>query len=60
MAKSPSTGGVPLHTWVDPSIRAELAAAAERNERSLSGEMRVALTEHVRNEQPAETAEGEQ
>jgi hypothetical protein len=44
---------VPVHTLVAPATRAALAELAERNERSVAAEMRVALREHV-NAQPAE------
>jgi hypothetical protein len=43
-----TAGRVQLHAHVEPDIRAELAALARVNDRSLAAEIRRAIIEHIR------------
>lgn len=47
-----TAGRVQLHAHVEPQVRAELAAVARANDRSMAAEIRRAIIEHVRNERP--------
>jgi hypothetical protein len=40
-------GRVQVHAHVEPEIRAELAAVARANDRSIAAEIRRALLEHL-------------
>lgn len=51
--KTVTAGRVQLHAHVEPEVRAGLAAVARANDRSLAGEIRRALDEHLQREQPA-------
>jgi hypothetical protein len=51
MEQNTATGRVQIHAHVEPEIRAELAALARVNDRSIAAEIRRALVEHVRHEQ---------
>jgi predicted transcriptional regulator len=47
-------GSIPTaHARIEPALRQRLEALAERNDRSLAGEIRQAIREHVEREQPA-------
>lgn len=56
MEKNSTAGRVPIHAHVEPEIRAELAAVARANDRSVAAEIRRAIVEHVRHERPAAKA----
>lgn len=50
--RTATAGRVPIHAHVEPEIRDELAAVARANDRSVAAEIRRAIVEHVRAEQP--------
>jgi hypothetical protein len=52
MEKNLTAGRVPIHAHVEPEVRAELAAVARANDRSVAAEIRRAIVEHVRHERP--------
>jgi predicted transcriptional regulator len=47
---------IPMGAYVDREQHQRLAALAERNERSLSAEVRLALREHIEREAEEATA----
>jgi Arc-like DNA binding domain len=50
MEQNATTGRVQVHAHVEPEVRAELAAVARVNDRSLAAEIRQAIAEHVSKE----------
>jgi predicted transcriptional regulator len=43
-----------VHTHVPPAVKAELRQVAQANHRSMAGEVRRAIAEHLERERPAE------
>jgi hypothetical protein len=47
MEQNTAIGRVQVHAHVEPEVRAELAAVARANDRSIAAEIRRALLEHL-------------
>lgn len=53
MAKNGTTDRALVHTHVPKPVRDELRQVALANHRSLAGEVRRAITEHLKRERPS-------
>ena len=56
MEQNATAGRVQVHAHVEPEVRAELAAVARVNDRSLAAEIRQAIAEHVSKESASAAA----
>lgn len=54
MEKNATADRAQVHTFVDRTVRDELRQVAQENHRSLAGEVRRAIAEHLQRERPAE------
>jgi predicted transcriptional regulator len=58
MEQKVGTGRVQVHAHIEPVVRAELLIIAKANDRSLAGEIRQAIREHVEREATAANPRG--
>ena len=54
MEKNATTERAQVHAFVDRGVRDQLHAVARANDRSLAGEVRRAIAEHLERERPAD------
>jgi Arc-like DNA binding domain len=58
MERNSTTDRALVHTHVPRAVREELRQVAQTNHRSLAGEVRRAIAEHLERERPPETGRG--